>query len=293
MENNIVFIAGSREISFKRLKAIISAIPKDKKIAVGFFSSNFIEGMDGSLQFRTLKLTASINKYLTALNVNIIKYNYRDTGQILLQLNPLYTIFINGSWQYAFHRTEFYNSVIVPQRLKYKQISPFLSENEAKIYCESILSKQPAIDLDFKSEKKYILKKFKEIKSLSWDWNFQVGAFAVKENKIVEYGYNTVLPYESYALHFGSLREKKFSKSGDSNNHDTLHAEIYLFLRALNAKKNLNGADLYCNLLPCHNCALAIAKSGIKRVFYVYEYNSEHTKKILENSGKIVEKLNF
>jgi deoxycytidylate deaminase len=48
--------------------------------------------------------------------------------------------------------------------------------------------------------------------------------------------HNQVVPYETHAMHHGSLREKNFSPAKDQNFYDTVHAEMNALLIALKNK---------------------------------------------------------
>lgn len=291
MINNLVFIAASREISFKRLKEVITKVPSEKAIIVGSYNEEYIYGLENSTHFKTKKFFEEELKYLSTLNINVINYNYTELTTILRDLTPEITIFFNGSWNNGIHKTEFFKEALIPLKLNYKLISPFSSKEEAISYCENKKQEQRN-NFTVNYNKIYVeyelIKLLDQIKTLSWDWNFQVAAIAAKNGKILEFGYNEILPFESYTAHFGSLREKAQALSGDLNNHDTLHAEISLLTNALKNKVDLSGATIYLNLLPCRNCAFALAKSEIKKVVYTNSYNSVYTIDILESSGKKV-----
>lgn len=52
----------------------------------------------------------------------------------------------------------------------------------------------------------------------------------------------------------------------------TIHAEMNAILNAAKKGVPCKGATMYCIMVPCRSCAMAIIQSGIKRVVACYEY---------------------
>jgi len=98
----------------------------------------------------------------------------------------------------------------------------------------------------------------------------QVGAVIVKDNRIISTGYN------------GPLR----SEPDCSNHCDTsksciraVHAEANAIYNAAKNGLSLEGCELYCTYRPCRKCFEAIVQSGIKKVYYLNDYNTDGQKK--------------
>lgn len=52
----------------------------------------------------------------------------------------------------------------------------------------------------------------------------------------------------------------------------TIHAEMNSILNAAKRGSACRNATMYCTMVPCRSCAMAIIQSGIKRVVACYEY---------------------
>lgn len=92
----------------------------------------------------------------------------------------------------------------------------------------------------------------------------QVGAVAVKDNRIIASGYNgspSGLPHcnnDSCNLEAGCL--------------NTIHAEANLIAFAARAGISLEGSILYCTHAPCKKCAELIVQAGFGQVKYLMPY---------------------
>jgi len=53
----------------------------------------------------------------------------------------------------------------------------------------------------------------------------------------------------------------------------TIHAELNAILNAARHGNSCLDATLYCTMVPCRNCAMAIIQSGIKRVVSKHPYH--------------------
>lgn len=99
----------------------------------------------------------------------------------------------------------------------------------------------------------------------SKDPNTQVGACIVSnDNRILSCGYNGA-PNGFHDDHFPWKRE------GNPLNTKYMyvcHAEFNAILNFRGNRRDFDGAKLYVDLFPCHECAKAIIQSGIKKVIY-------------------------
>ena len=80
------------------------------------------------------------------------------------------------------------------------------------------------------------------------------------ENRVLGTGYN--------GFPNGCKHSFPWTRDGDFMNTKyayVVHAELNAIL---NSNASLDGADIFCTLHPCHECAKAIVQSGIKRVLY-------------------------
>jgi dCMP deaminase len=111
-----------------------------------------------------------------------------------------------------------------------------------------------------------------------------VGCVIVKENHIVSTGYNGFLPsfpHESIII----------------NNHEqaTVHAEQNAIADAACRGTSVNNSIAYITHYPCINCFKILVASGIKKIFYLNDYNNDPTIDILlkKNSAISISKINI
>lgn len=110
----------------------------------------------------------------------------------------------------------------------------------------------------------------------------QVGAIIVDNNNIIlGAGYNG-MPRGVDQDRFGWDKDADFLYNRDTY---VVHAEENAIL---NASQNVRGAEIYCTLFPCNECAKVIIQSGISEVIYK-QMKTKHTtmaaEKLFESSG--------
>lgn len=108
----------------------------------------------------------------------------------------------------------------------------------------------------------------------------QVGCVIVKDNRIISQGYNGYLPGYPHE----SIME---------NGHEigTIHAEQNAIIDCAKRGVSCNDADIYITHYPCFNCVKFICAAGIKKIFYLNDYNNDpNVLKIIDSSmcNKIV-----
>ncbi len=101
------------------------------------------------------------------------------------------------------------------------------------------------------------------------------------DNRILSTGYvgaPTGLPSCDEFGHL--LREVKY-EDGSIKQHcfRTIHAEQNAIVYSARYGVRLDGATLYCTMIPCYSCAMLIIASGIKRVVAKHEYQSSNNSK--------------
>ena len=94
----------------------------------------------------------------------------------------------------------------------------------------------------------------------------QVGCVIVKDKHVVSMGYNGFLPsfpHESIVI----------------NNHEqaTVHAEQNAIADAACRGTSVNNGIAYITHYPCINCFKILIASGIKKIFYLNDYNNDST----------------
>lgn len=285
------FIHISRDISEARILELFKEYISTSNILWGIAEEKYIDGFDGQIQFETLKessfnsLVEKLKKANIGRELMFIKYNQRDIKYILETLKPSLNILINGSWQYVFHQTPLF-STLVKNDLKYKLVSAFVDEKEAREYekkVKKVIDKTTKLPTTLK-ESGYI-DALTTVSKRSFDHSFQVGSILLKGNKVIASAHNEIVPFETYALLNGSLREKNFTPQNDLNFYDTHHSELGILNICLNKGISLKGTTLLVNLLPCPTCAKALAHTTISRVIYHLDHSSGYSFDLLKRYG--------
>lgn len=153
-----------------------------------------------------------------------------------------------------------------------KQIT--LSENiipAGRVISEDVLDKELMVQAFNESNK-------------SSDWWRQIGAFIVKEGKIILSGHNKHLPSDFNLDAYGDPRSNfdggiKFELS------TAIHGEASLVAEAARRGLSLEGAYLYLTVFPCPVCAKLISEAGIKKIYYSKGYSLLDAEDILKAKG--------
>jgi len=140
-------------------------------------------------------------------------------------------------------------------------------------------------------------KRFVELSKTISDWsscykeNRQVGAVIVRDRRILTTGYNGAPAGIKSCKERGEcLRNKLGIASGTQ--HEicyAIHAEQNAIIQAAKIGVSIEGATLYCTHQPCAICAKMIVNAGIARVVYIHPYPDEFSRKIIEESGILME----
>jgi len=114
------------------------------------------------------------------------------------------------------------------------------------------------------------------------------GCVIVKDKRILTTGYvgsPAGLPHCDEIEH--DMR-KVFDDAGNVTQHcvRTLHAEQNAIIQAARFGVSIEGATLYCKMVPCRSCAMMIINSGIKHVVAEKHYHAEaDTVKMFKDAG--------
>lgn len=296
------FIAAPREISSDRFAQLVKLYLPLGNIVIGIAKEGYIGGFEDQLQFRTLRLNVikpiidKVNSSKSPYKVYVLTYQQRDVRHIYEKDLFKRVVLINGSWKSSFHtKAEYYT--LVSKNTPFEKVSPFADDTEAKTYAKSVTSKLDknfVIDNLTRTEVK-MLDQASEIAKRSFDYGFQTGAVIAKKQgsqyKTLLRAWNKVVPYETFAMHHGALREKNLSPPNDLNHYDTIHAEEMLIIEAQKNKVDLKGATLFINLLPCPTCARLICESDIAELVYAFDHSEGYAVALLENAGKKVRRV--
>lgn len=291
-----IFIMAPREMSVRRFKQLIKQYLPQGNIVLGISKEPYVLGLEDQPQFSMLILDSvasvidKVNTSSLGNNIHVLMYSQRDITFVLKAIDFKKVILVNGSWYTAFHmRPEFYT--LVQRQLPHEFVSPFVDEPEAQEYANSL--SLPEVSRVGKLTVDKMFELVAQAAKRSFDFGGYQTAVAIgrREADAFEYLFSThnkVLPYETFAMHFGALREKHFSPMNDLNYYDTIHAEMLAIVTALNDHIDLTDTTLFINLLPCPNCARALSLTGVKEFVYLQDHSAGFAVQILEKAGKKV-----
>jgi deoxycytidylate deaminase len=129
---------------------------------------------------------------------------------------------------------------------------------------------------------------------LSFDYTFQCGVVLGRQSKLAEqyiymaHAFNKVVPYQTFAMQHGSVREAHYSPVNDLNFYDAVHAEVMLMLEAQKRGLDLTGTTVFINLLSCPQCSRMFTQTDIKEVVYREDHSDGYAISLLEMAGKTV-----
>lgn len=302
---NATFIAAPRDISVERFKQLVKAYLPKGNIMLGVSQEPYVIGMEDQVQFRMLrpaKVQAIIDKVNTSSSkykIYTLRYFQRETKYVFEKLKFTKVLLINGSWHLSFHHTPGYYA-LVNRHIDYQLISPFTDEAEATAYDtwaakEHTKRLQTVLPTKGYFTEAEMLELAREVAKCSFDYTYQAGVVLGKKTakgyRLLTWAFNRVVPYQTYALHHGSLREKNFSPANDLNFYDTVHAETELLIKACAQKIDLKDTTLFINLLPCPTCGRMIAETDITEVIYSLDHSDGYTLNVLEVAGKQVRRV--
>lgn len=297
-ELKAVLIAPSREMSIVRLTQLVKQYLPNGNIVIACSKESYIDGFEGQPQFRTLSaeiikdISCKVNKSPSPHKITLLHCEQSDMNQIYEKVKFSQVILVNGSWKNSFHtRPEYYT--LISNNIPFEFVSPFADEVEAKKYADDFEVRQ------YKSDKLLTEIEMFNIANLSainsFDNNFQTGVALGKRSgdkyKLILTAFNKTVPYQSFAWHFGPLRERHLCVAGDLNYYDTIHAEVLLLVNAQKEKISLKDTVLFINLLPCPNCARMLCETDINEVIYSIDHSGGYAVALLEKAGKKVTRL--
>jgi deoxycytidylate deaminase len=301
---NATFIAAPREMSADRFTQLVKKYLPEGNIVLGLAKESYVDGLDAQPQFTMLQLDAvsSVIKKIAASSskykVYTLSYFQRETNYILQKLSFQKVVFINGSWHHSFHLQPMYYT-LANRHVAYELVSPFTDEAEARAYERAADNKladdQPNLSIVSPLSDAAMLKLTQLIAKQSYDHTNQTGVIIGKQidgnYKFITSAYNKVVPYQTYAMHFGSLREKYFSPPNDLNHYDTIHAEVAMLINAQKQGLSLADTTLFINVLPCPTCGRMLAETDITEVVYQLDHSDGYTLGVLERAGKKVRRI--
>lgn len=272
------FILAAREMSNARVKDLLKKYLSRGKVIFGIAKEEYIAGFENQPQFKTLK--PDFVKKLAAKSagrLEVIEYSQADGVEVINNLDFNRAIVINGSFHRSFHlRPEF--MAIADKKAELKYESPFIDEEEAKNFAEKFSRPNKFPEFSESTIKQII----DEYSRHAFITDFQTASAVVKGGQFIALTHNPVVPYETYAWHYGLSREKYQTPVGDSSRYDTVHAETATLIHAGPKAK---GATIYVRTFPCPHCARNIVFAGIKEVIYELDYGDKYGYNLFDKAG--------
>ncbi len=296
-----IFIAAPRSISQTRIKQLFKTYLPANDLVFGIAKESYVDGLSNQPQFSMLGMqdispvVDKVHRSKTPHQCQILEYNQRDLVHILQKVSFKKVIFLNGSWYGPFHMKPAYYT-LMNAKTPYELVSPFSDETEARTYAENLIFSKALPSQDKNVSELEIIELVAETARKSYDYAaYQTGAILARKESngysVLFSAHNKILPYETYAMHNGSLREKNFTIQNDMNHYDTLHAEMALLAQALKVQVSVKGCTLFVNLLPCPQCARMIAETEISEIVYSIDHSGGFAAQLLEDSGKTVRRI--
>jgi len=122
----------------------------------------------------------------------------------------------------------------------------------------------------------------KRFSKLSSAQRLQVGAIAVKDDRIISIGYNGM------PSGWDNCCEDEVIENGWpglKTKPEVLHAEMNCLMKLAKSTESGEGAVMFITHTPCIDCAKGIYQAGIKEVYYDREYRDSAGVDFLEKSG--------
>lgn len=119
----------------------------------------------------------------------------------------------------------------------------------------------------------------------------RVGAVIARDGKLLVKAHNQATPTPHSSWLYGDPRNN-YNKGVTTDKTVFMHAEAKLIGKMARLGEVVDGTDLYVTTFPCPTCAMLIAESGIKRVFFNEGYATLDGHRVLKTAGiKIVRVL--
>lgn len=290
------FVMAPRDLSGERLVALVKTYLRMGNVVFGVAKEPYISGFEEQPQFRTLpldivlRLTEAIEKAKLTHQIHIVSYPQNEVDEVIRAIRPNRVVVVRGSYLYAFHRRSTYE-LLKKRGIPFEYASPFSDEAEAKAYL--IQMEFPEVKSEAHDERG-MFDVVDRVAKHSFDYSFQTGAaladFSDGGYTLRDAACNEVIPYQTYALHFGNSREDNLSPRHDANHYDTIHAEMNLLVRSMKSGLSFKGKSLFINMMPCPNCARTLVKTGLWEVVYQEVHSDGYAAQLFKEAGIKVRK---
>jgi len=285
--NNSILIIGEFSVFHKGYADFLAKMAEDK-------SHNFFVGILGD----------DLIKDLTALEPDIRKVSEEDSERII-------SSFLSAEKYFTVEKDNFSDII--------KKVNPekiiILKGDKSEIFAEKYLKDYKDIvqyfDIrlrwqdshvkEFKKEASEIsqeeLKEYKKFmaeaqaeaeKSKCW-WR-QVGAVAVKDDKVVFRGFNKMLPNDDECYKIGCIRDS-IAPGKSPEVCSVTHAEATIISLAANEGASLRGTTLFVTHFPCPACAKLVAMAGFKKLVYARGSSVFDGERVMASSGVDIIKI--
>jgi len=121
------------------------------------------------------------------------------------------------------------------------------------------------------------------------------GCVVVRDKRILVTGYVGSPTGLSHCDDIGHEMHKVLNDDGTESEHcvRTAHAEQNAIAQAAKLGVSIDGAVLYCHMVPCYTCAKILINSGVKKVIALKDYHrSQRTKEIFSEAEVKLQILN-
>ncbi len=121
------------------------------------------------------------------------------------------------------------------------------------------------------------------------------GCVIARDKRVISTGYVGSSPGLPHCDDVGHEMHEVISENGIKSMHciRTVHAEQNAIVQAARFGAELDGATLYCKMVPCYVCAKLTITAGIKRVVSENDYQvSQRSKDIFKIAGVKLEIIN-
>jgi dCMP deaminase len=140
-------------------------------------------------------------------------------------------------------------------------------------------------------------RRFMEMTDLIGTWascyqpDRKMGCVIVRNKRILTTGYNGAPAGITPCVERGEcMRQVLGIPSGEQGQMCyAVHAEQNAIVQAAKLGVSVEGATLYVSYSPCSICAKMIIKSGIVRVVYRHEYPDDFARRLMKETGVVVE----
>jgi|TARA_Y100000310_G_scaffold273645_1_gene289208 dCMP deaminase len=122
----------------------------------------------------------------------------------------------------------------------------------------------------------------------------KVAALIIKDGRIISTGWNGVAPKCKHCESIFTVKEYNSKDHAAFSRENEIHAEQNALGWAARNGVSTEGADLYISISPCSYCAKLIVAAGIKKVYYLKEYDRDSNGiAFLNKNGIICEIVNI